>query len=130
MKVKSYCNTVFSHNFIPIINKSPSVTNHNDTTIDHNLANCFDSKIDSMILKVDISDHFPMLSTSKLINVKASHDLVFVTKRNTSPFTLFLLKEKLHETDWGFLNAFKDPIEAYKTFLNVFSNLYEIAFQI
>lgn len=116
MKVNSYCNTVFSHNSIPIINKSTSVTNHNDTTIDQNLTNCFDSKINSRILKVYISDHFPMFFTSKSINVKASHDLAFVTKRNTSPFTFSLLKEKLHEADWGFLNAFKDPIEAFKTF--------------
>ena len=30
LKVKSYCNTAFSHNFIPIINKPTRVTNHNE----------------------------------------------------------------------------------------------------
>ena len=43
-------------------------------------------------------------------------------------FTLSLLKEKLLKVDWGLLNTIKDPNEAYKTFLNVFSNLYKIAF--
>ena len=54
-KVKSYCNTVFSHKFIPIINEPMRVTNHNATIIDHTLSNSFDSKIDTGILKVDIS---------------------------------------------------------------------------
>ena len=53
---------------------------------------------------------------------------VFVTKRNMNPFTLSFLKEKLLKVDWGLLHLIKDPYEAYKTFLNVFNNLYEIAF--
>ena len=92
--IKSYCNTAFSHNFIPIINKPMHVTNHNATIIDHILTNSFDRKIDKVILKVDISDHFPIFFTSKSINVKTSQDLVFVTKHNINPFTLSLFKEK------------------------------------
>ena len=49
-KVKSYCNTAFSHNSIPIINKPTRVTNHNATIIDHILINYFDSKIDTGIV--------------------------------------------------------------------------------
>ena len=51
-----------------------------------------------------------------------------VTKRDINPFTLSLLKEKLLKVDWGLLHTIKDPNEAYKTFLNVFSKLYEITF--
>ena len=127
-KVKSYCNTAFSHNFIPIINKPTCVTNHNATIIDHILTNSFDSKIDTGILKVDISDNFLIFFTSKSINVKTSQDPVFVTKCDINPFTLSLLKEKILKVDWGLLHTIKDPNEAYKIFLNVFSNLYEIAF--
>ena len=127
-KVKSYCNTAFSHNSIPIINKTMHVTDHNATIIDHILTNSFDSKIDTRILKVGISDHFPIFFTSKSINVKTSQDLVFVTKRDINPFTLSLLKDKLLKVDWGLLHTIKDLNEAYKTFLNAFSNLYEIAF--
>ena len=42
--------------------------NHNATNIDHILTNCFDSKVDTEIVKVQISDHFPFIS--KLINVE------------------------------------------------------------
>ena len=54
------------------------MANPNATVIDHILANSFDSKIDAGILKVDISDHFPVFFTSKSINVKTSQDPVFV----------------------------------------------------
>ena len=119
-KVRSYCNSAFSHNFIPIINKPTRVTNHNATIIDHILTNSFDSKIDTEIFQIFFS--------SKSINVKTSQDPVFATKRDISPFTLSLLKEKLLKADWGLLHTNKDPNEAYKKFSNVFSNLYEIAF--
>ena len=52
-KVKSYCNTIFSHYFIQIINKPTRLTNHNATIIDHNLTSSFYSKIDTRILEVD-----------------------------------------------------------------------------
>ena len=62
------------------------VTNHNATIIDHILANSFDSKIDTGIFKVDISDHFPIFFTSKSVNIKTSQDLVVVTKRHLLHF--------------------------------------------
>ena len=125
MKVKSYCNTAFSHNSIPIINKPTRVTNHNATIIDDILTNTFNRKINCGILKEDISDHFPIFFTSKAIKIKASKDPVFVMKRD---ITLSLFKEKLLEVDWRFLKTIQDPNEAYKSFLFVFGNLYEIAF--
>ena len=110
-----------------MINKSTRVTNHNETIIDHILTNSFDSTIETGILKVDISDHFPIFFTSKSINVKTNQDPVFFTKRDINHFTLSHLKEKLLKADWRLLQTIKDPNEAYKTFSNVFSNLYEIA---
>ena len=37
-------------------------------------------------------------------------------------------KKKQLKVDWEFLSTIKDPYKVYKTFLHVFSNLYEIAF--
>ena len=50
--------------------KPKRVTNHNATITDHTLTNSFDIKIDTIILRVDTSDHFPIFFTSKSINVK------------------------------------------------------------
>ena len=47
---------------------------------------------------------------------------MFVTG-DINPFTFSLV-------DWGLLHPIKDSSEAYKTFLNVFTNLYEITFPI
>ena len=53
---------------------------------------------------------------------------MFVTKSNINPFTISLFKQKLLKVDQRLLHPIKDPNEAYKTFLNASSNLYEIAF--
>ena len=108
LKVKSYYNTPFSHNFIPIINKPTRAANHNVTIIDHILKHSFDSKIDTGISKVDISDHFSIFFTSKSRNVKTSRDPVFVTKHDINLFTLSLLKEILLKVSWGLLLTIKD----------------------
>ena len=62
------------------------------------------------------------------MNVKTSQDPVFVTKRDINLFTISVFKEKLLKVDWRLLHPIKDRNEAYKTFSNVLSNLYEIAF--
>ena len=41
------------------------VTNHNATISDHILTNFFDSNIGTRILKIDISDNFPIFFFSK-----------------------------------------------------------------
>ena len=86
--------------------------NHNATIIDHILTNFFDSKIDTRILKVDISDPFPIFFISTSINIKTSKEPVFVTKRDINLFALSILKEKLLKVDWGLLHTIKDPNEA------------------
>ena len=48
--------------------------NHNATIIDHILKNYFDIKIDTEILKVDISDHFLILFSPNSINTKTNQD--------------------------------------------------------
>ena len=51
-----------------------------------------------------------------------------MTKRDINTFTISLFQQKLLKVNWRLLHPIKDPNEAYKTFLNIFNNLYEIAF--
>lgn len=53
---------------------------------------------------------------------------MFVTKPEINLFTLSFFKDKLLKVHWRLLHPVEDPNEACKTFLNVFSNLYEIFF--
>ena len=109
LKVKSYSNTGFSHNFIPMINKPTLVTNHNATIIDHILTNYFDIKIDTEILKIDISDHFLIFFTPNSVNTKTNQDPHSLLQNTISnPFTLSLSKEKWLKFDWRLLNTIKD----------------------
>ena len=81
-KVKSYLNILFSHNFIPIINKPTRISKNNATLIDHILTNSFMKENDlTGIIKTDLSDHFPVfLLTETVINkTQKSH---FVFKRD------------------------------------------------
>ena len=57
-----------------MINKPTLVMNHNATIIDHILTNYFDIKIDTEILKVDISDHFLIFFSPNSINTKTNQD--------------------------------------------------------
>ena len=111
-KVKSYCNTDFSHNFIPIMNKQTHATNRNATITDHILTNSFNSKIDTGILNVDVADHFPVFFHLQINKCKTSQDPVFVTKRDINPFTLSLFKEKLLKVEWRLLHPIKDPMKS------------------
>ena len=97
-KVKSYCNTGFSHNLIPIKNKLTRVTNHNATIIDHILTNSFDSKTDTGILKVNISDHFPVFFASKSINVKTRPSSCVCDETQYEPFYTFLPQREITQS--------------------------------
>ena len=74
------------------MNRLTCVLNYNATIIDQTFTKFFDRKIETRILKVDISSHFHNFFTSKSINIKTSKNPVFVTGIN--PFTLSLFKEK------------------------------------
>ena len=65
-KVKSYLNMIFSHSFIPLINKPTRISKNNATVIDHLLTNKFiNEKYLTGIVKTDISDHFPVFFITK-----------------------------------------------------------------
>ena len=73
-KVQSFVNLMFCCGMVPAINKPTRVTRYTATAIDHIFTNSIiNTKIKSSIIKVDISDHFPILFVAKVkVNVVAS----------------------------------------------------------
>ena len=60
-KVKEYLNIVFQNLLIPMINKPTRVSISNATIIDHISTNSFlNTHCSTGIIKIDISDHFPI----------------------------------------------------------------------
>ena len=81
-KVKSYLNILFSHSFIPLINKPTRIFKNNATVIDHILTNTFiNENYLTGIVKTDISDHFPVfLLTETILNKTKQTNFVFKRK--------------------------------------------------
>ena len=127
-KVKSYLNIIFSHSFIPLINKPTRISKYNATIIDHLLTNTFINKnYITGILKTDISDHFPVffITETELSKTNQSN---FVYKRKITNIKLRKFKETLLNVDWTNVIENTDPNTAYNDFLNIFLLHYDTIF--
>ena len=66
-KVQNFVNLVFEFSMISTINKPTRVTSYTATAIDNIITNSiFDNDFESAIIKTDVSDHFPIIFTTKL----------------------------------------------------------------
>ena len=119
-KVKSYLNIMFSHSFIPLINKPTRISKFNATVIDHILSNSFiDQNYLTGIVKTDISDHFPVFYLSET-KINKSSETKFVYKRNISDVSMKQFKDALYKVEWDNVLCYTDPNAAYNEFLKVF----------
>ena len=67
--VQYYLNLICQNSFIPIISKPTKVTRKPATIINHNLINLFvNTNFKTFILKIDISDHFPIFTKTVINN--------------------------------------------------------------
>ena len=67
-KVQSFVNLMFEFSMIPTINKPTRVTKHTATAIDNIITNCIiNSDFKSAIVKMDLSDHFPIIFINEFI---------------------------------------------------------------
>ena len=127
-KVKSYLNIIFSHSFIPLINKPTRISKNNATIIDHLLTNTFINKnYLTGIVKTDITDHFPVFLIIEMEMIKTKHE-DFVFKRQITDMNLKKFKETLLNVDWSNVISYNDPNTAYNEFLKVFLLHYETFF--
>ena len=130
-KVNSYCNLLFAHNFVPVINKPTRISKHSASLIDHIVTNTFVNEALSLgIIKVDISDHFPVFLISEAKTVDIHAQPTFKIKRTINPNTIAYFEEQLALIDWDIIHNINDPNEAYDKFLVEFLNCYEEAFPI
>ena len=84
-KVQNFVNLVFCCGMVSAINKPTRVTRYTATAIDRIFTNSIiNTEIKSAIIKVDISDHFPILFVAKVkVNVDVSiRKEQYILKRN------------------------------------------------
>ena len=123
-KVKSYLNLIFSHSFVPLINKPTRISRHNATIIDHILTNDFLNKnYTTGIVKTDITDHFPVFFVTETELSKTQKNN-FIFKRVINDESLGRFNEALTRVNWHNVFISLDPNIAYNEFLKVFQLLY------
>ena len=127
-KVKSYLNLIFSHSFIPLINKPTRISKNNATVIDHILTNTFiNNDYKSGIIKTDISDHFPVFIIADA-ELNKTHKTEFIFKREINSVNLSEFNESLLTVDWNNLLNSTDSNIAYNEFLKIFLTHYDSFF--
>ena len=80
-KVQSFVNLMFEFSMIPTINKPTRVTKHTATAIDNIITNCIiNSDFKSAIVKMDLSDHFPIIFVNEFIG-DPTHGKMYIQAR-------------------------------------------------
>ena len=96
--VKGFCDNIFQHGTIPLINKPTRVTNKTATLIDNIFTNyILNDDFKKGIIKYDISDHFAVfvaisISENKSNNHKTKFTKREFTDRNKQSFKTNILK--------------------------------------
>ena len=84
---------MFQHCIIPVINKPTKITKKSVTAIDHILTKFFlNNDIKTGIIKLDISDHFPIFLISNKSDIYLHVDSTTIFKRYINPTSIDSLK--------------------------------------
>lgn len=125
----AFVNGMFSHSFIPLIDRPTRITPYSATLIDHiytNTIKLLDRKTSSGVLCINVSDHLPVFhmhdlcnqsTMCKKVNPKMERPVI-----NTR--TLGNLKDKLCNQDWSEVIASENVNKAYETFNSIFMSCY------
>ena len=129
-KVHDILNIIYRNDMTPTINNPTRVTRTMATAIDHILTNSFiDRNFKTAIFKSDISDHYPICLIIPSTKPKIENKTSFIFKRIFNFEAINTFKQDLHKTNWNDTEAFNDPNETYKAFLERFL-LYDKYFPI
>ncbi|XP_065675816.1 uncharacterized protein LOC136092023 [Hydra vulgaris] len=131
---KLFFDNMFQHCILPIINKPTRVTSNTISAIDNILTNSFlDTSLKAGIIKIDITDHFPVYFTIKhdtKIN-NNSKKKIYIRKINKNSIKCF--KDALSAVNW--VKVYQEcnlgnTNSAYNTFTDIFLKHYNNHFPI
>ena len=76
---QEFMNALFSHLFLPLINRRTHLTAHSATLIDNIFMNCPPQSVCNCILLNDISDHLPIISVfaNEVMSKTTPEEVVF-----------------------------------------------------
>ena len=124
--IKNYTDMIYSQGCVPVITQPTRITDTSSTLIDHIYTNNFIKEMKSYILLYYLTDHLPILVTTKfqIDSQKSVPSLIRDTKRfNAENFNNELLKNLYNKTDYclsnvnmlmsNFINTFADTLEIH-----------------
>ena len=102
--VKNFFNLIFQSGFLPLIQRAIRVTRTTATATDHIITNAIlESTMHSVIIKANISDHFPIFAIfENCCNKNKNYEKEKITKRdfsneNIPKFSVFVKKYKMRQ---------------------------------
>ena len=125
---QEFMNTLFSHLFLPPINRPTRLTAHSATLIDNIFTNCPAQSVCNCILLNDISDHLPIISVfaNEVMSKTTPEEVVF---RNFSNVNQETFARRLNQVDWtNVLNDSGGPNESFSNFLSEYNSHFESCF--
>ena len=129
-KVTKFPILTFEYGFVLVINKPTRVTKNTATAIDHIITNSLLHRtLNTGIIKLDISDHFPIFLIAKTEIKMTPEGKVQITKRLINNKTKERFKNALQKMTWDDVTSSKQTDSAYKAFLNKFTSLYDKIFE-
>ena len=117
---------LYSHAFLPLMNRPTRITLNSATIID----NIFTNNIGELecgqngILVTDISDHFPIFHVGKNIRISESCE-TNITSRNYSHVNKLSFQQALTEIDWSEMYLLSDTQTAFSLFYSRFTKLFD-----
>ena len=97
---KNFVDMMFSLGLYPLIDKPTRITDHIATLIDNMFTNELDSKINSWLLRSDISDHLPIFAVCKYPDINRISNQKHTPIRQTDKNCVDALKNELLLQNW------------------------------
>ena len=121
-----FVDMLYSHAFLPLINRPTRITQNSATIID----NIFTNNIGESecghngILVSDISDHFPIFHIWKHTQIAQSDD-TYISSRNYSHVNKLSFQQALSEIDWSEMYVLSDTQSVLSLFYSRFIKLFD-----
>ena len=129
-KIKKFLNLTFEYGLVTVINKPTRVTKNIATAIDHIIANSLLYRtICTRIIKLDISDQFPIFLIAETEKKLTPEGKVQITKRLINNKTKEKFRNALQEMTWDDVISSKQTDFVYEISLNKFTSLYDKVFE-
>ena len=132
-KVRNFLQKMIQKSFLPSITKPTRITRKKETCIDNIFSNSsLDYKINSGVMQVKISDHFPIFITvNKMLNKTAkTSKLMKTTKRIYKTDQINNFQEQINAISWLSVTDKQDTNESFNEFTTQISKIYNQCFPI